>query len=335
MNDFQYENIKKQKSFANPLAPREFDEKVFEQILSDLYDCYLVLRDKTSDYNYDLETLKNTKASKTKNRFKIELNLIAITLSLSLMIGIPVYGTIKINDARKKNTTVPQTTYTYEAGKLPEITKERVRMEDAEEKKYIVLVEPYNELNYRNITTYDISDIDMPSALDYYTLDLSKIENKTESIEYKEDYSDIGSSEETRRLIIKNVDFNDEQKPGYIWVLLFYIAYIILRIAIDGACGYYSEKFTFFPVITDLVKKLKKRINELSKIKDNEKELKIALKGAINDINSVLSKSEELSRKWNEEFKRNKDLMSDPSLLLSKYDELMKEIKENTMKLKM
>ena len=84
-----------------------------------------------------------------------------------------------------------------------------------------------------------------------------------------------------------------------------------------------------------MVKKLKKRINELSKIKDNEKELKIALKGAINDINSVLSKSEELSRKWNEEFERSKDLMSDPSLLLSKYDELMKEIKENTMKLKM
>ena len=32
MNDFQYENIKKQKSFANPLTHGEFDEKVFEQI---------------------------------------------------------------------------------------------------------------------------------------------------------------------------------------------------------------------------------------------------------------------------------------------------------------
>ena len=73
MNDFQYENIKKQKSFANPLTHGEFDEKVFEQILSDLNDCYLVLRDKTSDYNYDLEVLNNTKASKAKNRSKIEL----------------------------------------------------------------------------------------------------------------------------------------------------------------------------------------------------------------------------------------------------------------------
>ena len=68
---------------------------------------------------------------------------------------------------------------------------------------------------------------------------------------------------------------------------------------------------------------------------NNEKELKIALKEVINEINLALSKSEELSRRWNEEFEKNKDLMSDPSLLLSKYDELIESIKSKAMKLKL
>ena len=278
--------------------------------------------------------MKEIKASKIKSRTKIGLNLTAIALTLSLMLSIPIFGIAKINNIRKKKATVPQTTYTYEAGKLPEITTERVELKNAEEKKYIVLVEPYNELNYRNITTYDISDIDMPSALDYYNLDLSKIENKTESIEYKEYYSDIGSSEEVRRLIIKNVDFNDEQKPNYGWIYaIYYLAYIAILLTVEYI--YTGIKGLELPVIVGMVGTLKEELEELKDKKGYEKSVKTTLEKTINEINLALSKSEELSKRWNEEFEKNIYLMSDPSLLLSKYDELMKEIKENTMKLKM
>ena len=325
MQGYAYQKLNKKETF---------DEKVFEQILSDLNDCYLIIRDEVACYECDLDNLKEIKASKIKSRTKIGLNLTAIVLTLSLMLSIPIFGIAKINNIRKKNTTVPQTTYTYEAGKLPEITTERVELKNAEEKKYIVLVEPYNELNYRNITTYDISDIDMSSALDYYNLDLSKIEDKTESIEYKEYYSDIGSSEEVRRLIIKNVNFNDEQKPNYGWIYaIYYLAYIAILLTVEYI--YTGIKGLELPVIVGRVGMLKEELEELKDKKGYEKSVKTTLEKTINEINLALSKSEELSRRWNEEFEKNKDLMSDPSLLLSKYDELMKEIKENTMKLEM
>ena len=325
MQGYAYQKLNKKETF---------DEKVFEQILSDLNDCYLTMRNEVACYECDLDNLKEIKASKIKSRTKIGLNLTAIALTLSLMLSIPIFGIAKINNIRKKKATVPQTTYTYEAGKLPEITTERVELKNAEEKKYIVLVEPYNELNYRNITTYDISDIDMSSALDYYNLDLSKIEDKTESIEYKEYYSDIGSSEEVRRLIIKNVDFNDEQKPNYGWIYaIYYLAYIAILLTVEYI--YTGIKGLELPVIVGRVGMLKEELEELKDKKGYEKSVKATLEKTINEINLALSKSEELSRRWNEEFEKNKDLMSDPSLLLSKYDELMKEIKENTMKLKM
>ena len=325
MQGYAYQKLNKKETF---------DEKVFEQILSDLNDCYLIIRDEVACYECDLDNLKEIKASKIKSRTKIGLNLTAIVLTLSLMLSIPIFGIAKINNIRKKNTTVPHTTYTYEAGKLPEITTERVELKNAEEKKYIVLVEPYNELNYRNITTYDISDIDMSSALDYYNLDLSKIEDKTESIEYKEYYSDIGSSEEVRRLIIKNVNFNDEQKPNYGWIYaIYYLAYIAILLTVEYI--YTGIKGLELPVIVGRVGMLKEELEELKDKKGYEKSVKTTLEKTINEINLALSKSEELSRRWNEEFEKNIYLMSDPSLLLSKYDELMKEIKENTMKLKM
>ena len=325
MQGYAYQKLNKKETF---------DEKVFEQILSDLNDCYLTIRNEVACYECDLDNLKEIKASKIKSRTKIGLNLTAIALTLSLMLSIPIFGIAKINNIRKKNTTVPQTTYTYEAGKLPEITTERVELKNAEEKKYIVLVEPYNELNYRNITTYDISDIDMSSALDYYNLDLSKIEDKIESIEYKEYYSDIGSSEEVRRLIIKNVDFNDEQKPNYGWIYaIYYLAYIAILLTVEYI--YTGIKGLELPVIVGRVGMLKEELEELKDKKGYEKSVKATLEKTINEINLALSKSEELSRRWNEELEKNIYLMSDPSLLLSKYDELMKEIKENTMKLEM
>ena len=325
MQGYAYQKLNKKETF---------DEKVFEQILSDLNDCYLTIRDEVACYECDLDNLKEIKASKIKSRTKIGLNLTAIVLTLSLMLSIPIFGTAKINNIRKKKATVPQTTYTYEAGKLPEITTERVELKNAEEKKYIVLVEPYNELNYRNITTYDISDIDMSSALDYYNLDLSKIEDKIESIEYKEYYSDIGSSEEVRRLIIKNVDFNDEQKPNYGWIYaIYYLAYIAILLTVEYI--YTGIKGLELPVIVGRVGMLKEELEELKDKKGYEKSVKATLEKTINEINLALSKSEELSRRWNEELEKNIYLMSDPSLLLSKYDELMKEIKENTMKLEM
>ena len=44
--------------------------------------------------------------------------------------------------------------------------------------------------------------------------------------------------------------------------------------------------------------------------------------------------SEELTKEWNGLFSKNKYLLSDPSELLEKYDELIRKLKQETMTLK-
>ena len=133
-------------------------------------------------------------------------------------------------------------------------------------------------------------------------------------------------------MIIKNIDYESIQ-PGKadIGKVLLFIAYIFLMVIVEME---FSNEFSA-PILTngviflsDEIKKIKSKMY-VKKTYDKE------IKEILNRINEMISESEELSRKWNEEFERSKDLMSDPSLLLSKYDELMKEIKENTMKLEM
>ena len=93
MQGYAYQKLNKKQTF---------DEKVFEQILSDLNDCYLTIRNEVACYECDLDNLKEIKASKIKSRTKIGLNLTAIALTLSLMLSIPIFGTAKINNIRKK-----------------------------------------------------------------------------------------------------------------------------------------------------------------------------------------------------------------------------------------
>ncbi len=334
MSNFQYEGenkqTNKQSQFVSALTNGEFDEEIFDQILEALKKSYVLISDKADDYNLYSKKFKDARSETIKSKAKIGLNLTTIALTISLIVGIPIGGTIGLRTLQKKQTTVPETTYTYEAGKLPEITTERVELKNAKEKKYIVLAEPYNDLNYRNTTMYDVTDIDLPSVLDYYNLDLSKIENKTESVEYKEDYSDSGSSEETKKLIIKSIDFNDVQSPWYfMFYLLFYVVYILLLIIFESLY-LFANPDSYSYAISGMIKNFINKIEDLDAIESEEKTVKKLLEETINDINSTLSKSEELSRRWNEEFERNKDLMSDPSLLLSKYDELIENIKSKT-----
>lgn len=324
MSNYEYKKISKEEIF---------DEKVFDKILYDLNECYLSLDIEITDYYSNLDELKDILKLKTKTRAKIGINLTTIVLTISIMLGLPVIGTIKLNDLSKKNTTVLETSYTYESGKLPVITEERVNINDAEDKKYIVLVEPYNELNYRNITTYDISNINMPSIIDYYNLNLSKIENKTETIEYKKDYSDTGNTEEVKRLIIKNIDFSDQATAFPKWlIILFYFVYIAFLLTVEYT--YYAFNYYDLTILADIMKILKNNTKKLKELNSDEVNIKIMLEVLINEINTLLSQSEELSNKWNSLFSKNKYLLSDPSELLERYDELISKLKKEIITFK-
>ena len=322
MQDFAYQSKEKKEIF---------DEEIFDKILASLSEISYLLSENTMRYNDSQKAISEQKNNMKENIHQIVSNGLAMAVALSIIVGIPVVMAQRIKKSKNDNSLVTEKTYTYQMDGLNQIESEEVLLKDAEDKKYIVLAEP-NKNGYKNIITYDVSDIDLPVVDNYFNLDLSKIENKTGTIDFSTGSKITDDDEESKKLIIKNIDYESIQ-PGKadIGKVLLFITYIFLMAILEIE---FSNEF-FAPILTngviflsDEIKKIKSKMY-VKKTYDKE------IKEILNRINEMISESEELSRKWNEEFEKNKDLMSDPSLLLSKYDELMKEIKENTMKLKM
>ena len=322
MSAFEYQNKEENEVF---------DEETFDKILMSLNEISYLLSENTMRYNDSQKAISEQKNNMKGNIHQIVSNGLAMAVALTIIVGIPVVMAQRIKKSKNDNSLVTEKTYTYQMDGLKQVESEEVLLKDAEDKKYIVLAEP-NKTGYKNIITYDVSDIDLPVVDNYFNLDLSKIENKTGTIDFSTDSKITDDDEESKKLIIKNIDYESIQ-PGKadIGKVLLFIAYIFLMVIVEME---FSNEFSA-PILTngviflsDEIKKIKSKMY-VKKTYDKE------IKEILNRINEMISESEELSRKWNEEFERNKDLMSDPSLLLSKYDELMKEIKENTMKLKM
>ena len=322
MQDFAYQS-KEEKEI--------FDEEIFDKILVSLSEISNLLYKETITYNSTQRVIFELKNNMGGNIHQIVLNTLSMAVALSLIVSVPLIQAHRIKKSKNDNSLVTEKTYTYQMDGLKQVESEEVLLKDAEDKKYIVLAEP-NKNGYKNIITYDISDIDLPVVDNYFNLDLSKIENKTGTVDFSTGSEITDDDEESKKLIIKNIDYESIQpgKADIVEILLF-IEYIFLMVIVEME---YSNEFSV-PILTNGVIFLSDEIKKIKSKMYFKKTYDKELKEIINRINEMISQSEELSRKWNEEFERNKDLMSDPSLLLSKYDELMKEIKENTMKLKM
>ena len=308
-----------------------FDEEIFDKILVSLSEISNLLYKETITYNSTQRVIFELKNNMGGNIHQIVLNTLSMAVALSLIVSVPLIQAHRIKKSKNDNSLVTEKTYTYQMDGLKQVESEEVLLKDAEDKKYIVLAEP-NKNGYKNIITYDISDIDLPVVDNYFNLDLSKIENKTGTVDFSTGSEITDDDEESKKLIIKNIDYESIQpgKADIVEILLF-IEYIFLMVIVEME---YSNEFSV-PILTNGVIFLSDEIKKIKSKMYFKKTYDKELKEIINRINEMISQSEELSRRLNEEFEKNKDLMSDPSLLLSKYDELMKEIKENTMKLKM
>ena len=322
MQDFAYQN-KEEKEV--------FDEEIFDKILVSLSEISNLLYKETITYNSTQRVIFELKNNMRGNIHQIVLNTLSMAVALSLIVSVPLIQAHRIKKSKNDNSLVTEKTYTYQMDGLKQVESEEVLLKDAEDKKYIVLAEP-NKNGYKNIITYDISDIDLPVVDNYFNLDLSKIENKTGTVDFSTGSEITDDDEESKKLIIKNIDYESIQpgKADIVEILLF-IEYIFLMVIVEME---YSNEFSV-PILTNGVIFLSDEIKKIKSKMYFKKTYDKELKEIINRINEMISQSEELSRRWNEEFEKNIYLMSDPSLLLSKYDELMKEIKENTMKLKM
>ena len=322
MQDFAYQN-KEEKEV--------FDEEIFDKILVSLSEISNLLYKETITYNSTQRVIFELKNNMRGNIHQIVLNTLSMAVALSLIVSVPLIQAQRIKKSKNDNSLVTEKTYTYQTSGLEQVETEEMLLKDAEDKKYIVLAEP-NKNGYKNIITYDISDIDLPVVDNYFNLDLSKIENKTGTVDFSTGSEITDDDEESKKLIIKNIDYESIQpgKADIVEILLF-IEYIFLMVIVEME---YSNEFSV-PILTNGVIFLSDEIKKIKSKMYFKKTYDKELKEIINRINEMISQSEELSRRLNEEFEKNKDLMSDPSLLLSKYDELMKEIKENTMKLKM
>ena len=308
-----------------------FDEEIFDKILVSLSEISNLLYKETITYNSTQRVIFELKNNMGGNIHQIVLNTLSMAVALSLIVSVPLIQAHRIKKSKNDNSLVTEKTYTYQMDGLKQVESEEVLLKDAEDKKYIVLAEP-NKNGYKNIITYDISDIDLPVVDNYFNLDLSKIENKTGTVDFSTGSEITDDDEESKKLIIKNIDYESIQpgKADIVEILLF-IEYIFLMVIVEME---YSNEFSV-PILTNGVIFLSDEIKKIKSKMYFKKTYDKELKEIINRINEMISQSEELSRRWNEEFEKNIYLMSDPSLLLSKYDELMKEIKENTMKLKM
>lgn len=152
MQDFAYQS-KEEKEM--------FDEEIFDKILASLSEISYLLSENTMRYNDSQKAISEQKNNMKENIHQIVSNGLAMAVALTIIVGIPVVMAQRIKKSKNDNSLVTEKTYTYQMDGLKQVESEEVLLKDAEDKKYIVLAEP-NKNGYKNIITYDVSDIDLP-----------------------------------------------------------------------------------------------------------------------------------------------------------------------------
>lgn len=311
----------------------ESDEEMLKELLDKLDETIDLLTQRNIYYKELTNELKRQLRIKRKYQKKLIASSFTFILVLTIMASAPLALVSNFKKRKDAYTIIPKTTYTYEEGMTPTVNSEEVLLSDVKDeeskKAYIILTEPYNKLGYRNIITYDVSDIELTSPLDYYDLDLTRVAKTLSTMEFIDESKETENIEESKKLIIETLDYDNAKCNAntrmYLSLVVMALGYIILEAA-------YKSEYEKGILNSQLIK-IQESINEISN-SDNINILKANIDILINTINNLISMSEELTKEWNSLFSKNKYLLSDPSELLERYDELIRKLKQETMTLK-
>ena len=311
----------------------ESDEEMLKELLDKLDETIDLLTQRNIYYKELTNELKRQLRIKRKYQKKLIASSFTFILVLTIMASAPLALVSNFKKRKDAYTIIPKTTYTYEEGMTPTVNSEEVLLSDVKDeeskKAYIILTEPYNKLGYRNIITYDVSDIELTSPLDYYDLDLTRVAKTSSTMEFIDESKETENIEESKKLIIETLDYDNAKCNAntrmYLSLVVMALGYIILEAA-------YKSEYEKGILNSQLIK-IQESINEISN-SDNINILKANIDVLINIINNLISMSEELTKEWNSLFSKNKYLLSDPSELLERYDELIRKLKQETMTLK-
>lgn len=311
----------------------ESDEEMLKELLDKLDETIDLLTQRNIYYKELTNELKRQLRIRRKYQKKLITSSFTFILAFTIMASAPLALVSNFKKRKDAYTIIPKTTYTYEEGMTPTVNSEEVLLSDVKDeeskKAYIILTEPYNKLGYRNIITYDVSDIELPSPLDYYDLDLTRVAKTSSTMEFIDESKETENIEESKKLIIETLDYDNAKCNAntrmYLSLIAMALGYIILEAA-------YKSEYEKGILNSQLIK-IQESINEISN-SDNINILKANIDVLINTINNLISMSEELTKEWNSLFSKNKYLLSDPSELLERYDELIRKLKQETMTLK-
>lgn len=311
----------------------ESDEEMLKELPDKLDETIDLLAQRNIYYKELTNELKRQLRTRRKYQKKLITSSFTFILAFTIMASAPFALVSNFKKRKDAYTIIPKTTYTYEEGMTPTVNSEEVLLSDVKDeeskKAYIILTEPYNKLGYRNIITYDVSDIELPSPLDYYDLDLTRVAKTSSTMEFIDESKETENIEESKKLIIETLDYDNAKCNAntrmYLSLIAMALGYIILEAA-------YKSEYKKGILNSQLIK-INESINEISN-SDNINILKANIDVLINIINNLISMSEELTKEWNSLFSKNKYLLSDPSELLEKYDELIRKLKQETMTLK-
>lgn len=311
----------------------ESDEEMLKELLDKLDETIDLLTQRNIYYKELTNELKRQLRIRRKYQKKLITSSFTFILAFTIMASAPLALVSNFKKRKDAYTIIPKTTYTYEEGMTPTVNSEEVLLSDVKDeeskKAYIILTEPYNKLGYRNIITYDVSDIELPSPLDYYDLDLTRVAKTSSTMEFIDESKETENIEESKKLIIETLDYDNAKCNAntrmYLSLVVMALGYIILEAA-------YKSEYKKGILNSQLIK-INESINEISN-SDNINILKANIDVLINTMNNLISMSEELTKEWNSLFSKNKYLLSDPSELLEKYDELIRKLKQETMTLK-
>lgn len=311
----------------------ESDEEMLKELLDKLDETIDLLTQRNIYYKELTNELKRQLRIRRKYQKKLITSSFTFILAFTIMASAPLALVSNFKKRKDAYTIIPKTTYTYEEGMTPTVNSEEVLLSDVKDeeskKAYIILTEPYNKLGYRNIITYDVSDIELPSPLDYYDLDLTRVAKTSSTMEFIDESKETENIEESKKLIIETLDYDNAKCNANTRMYLSLIAMALGYIIIEAA---YKSEYKKGILNSQLIK-IQESINEISN-SDNINILKANIDVLINTINNLISMSEELTKEWNSLFSKNKYLLSDPSELLEKYDELIRKLKQETMTLK-
>lgn len=311
----------------------ESDEETLKELLDKLDETIDLLTQRNIYYKELTNELKRQLRIRRKYQKKLIASSFTFILAFTIMASAPLALVSNFKKRKDAYTIIPKTTYTYEEGMTPTVNSEEVLLSDVKDeeskKAYIILTEPYNKLGYRNIITYDVSDIELPSPLDYYDLDLTRVAKTSSTMEFIDESKETENIEESKKLIIETLDYDNAKCNANTRMYLSLIAMVLGYIIIEAA---YKSEYKKGILNSQLIK-IKESINEISN-SDNINIFKANIDVLINIINNLISMSEELTKEWNSLFSKNKYLLSDPSELLERYDELIRKLKQETMTLK-